>query len=144
MMAQSNVSLRRVVGLASVLLAVGSALVFLPSRPAAAAHSDCTLSVSGPFFYAGMVFPVIEVKCDSVKRSIHIDAALDMNGSQVATSSRTCRQASTCVTGLASDGIFAQDIPGDQRWCGRGSASIRTRGPTHNLPEAGSCESESF
>ena len=144
-MDQPKIFLRRIAGLACVLLAVSSALVLLPTRPAAAAHSDCTFSVSGPFFYAGMVFPVIEVNCDSVKQTIRIDAALDMNGSDVATSSRTCRRASSCVTGLASDGIFAHDIPGDQRWCGRGSASIRAKGgPTHVIPEAGSCESESF
>ncbi len=139
-----RISLRRVVGIASVLLAVGLALTLLPARQASAAHDDCTLSVSGPFLYAGLVFPVIEVRCDSVKQSIRIDAALDMDGSQVATASRTCRKASSCVTGLARDGIFAQDVPGDQRWCGRGSASIHTKGPTHFLPEASSCESESF
>jgi hypothetical protein len=126
------------------MLAVGLTLILLPSRQASAGHDDCTLSVSGPFFYAGMVFPVVEVNCDSVKQSIRIDASLDMDGAQVATASRTCRKASSCVTGLASDGIFAQDIPGDQRWCGGGSASIHTKGPTHFLPEATSCESESF
>lgn len=139
----SRISLR-VVALTSALLSVGVALVLLPPRQASAAHDDCTMSVSGPFFYAGMVFPVIEVECDSVKRSIRINAALAMDGSQVATASRICRKASSCVTGLASDGIFAQDIPGNQRWCGQGSASIRSRGPTHFLPEARSCETESF
>jgi hypothetical protein len=127
-----------------VLLALGLALFLMPARQASAAHNDCTMSVSGPFFYAGMVFPVIEVKCDSVKQSIRIEAALDKDGFQVATSSRTCRKASSCVTGLARDGIFAQDIPGDQRWCGRGSASIHTKGQTHFLPEATSCESDGF
>jgi hypothetical protein len=144
-MDQPKLFLRRMAGIACVLLAVSSALVILPARRAAAAHGDCRLSVSGPFFYAGMVFPVIEVTCDSVKQTIRIDAALDMDGSEVATSGRTCRRASSCVTGLASDGIFAHDIPEDQRWCGRGSASIRAKGEqTHLGPEAGSCESESF
>ncbi|HEV8420419.1 MAG TPA: hypothetical protein VGR13_03580 [Actinomycetota bacterium] len=138
------VSLRRQVGLASVLLVLVPLLLLLPSRQASAAHSDCTLSVSGPFFYAGMVFPVIEVKCNSVKQSIRIDASLDRDGFQVATSSRTCRKASSCITGLASDGIFAQDIPGDQLWCGHGSAFIHTTGPGHSLPESTSCETDSF
>jgi hypothetical protein len=139
-----NISMRRVLGLSSVLMVVGLALILLPSRQASAAHEDCTMSVSGPFFYAGMVFPVIEVKCDSVKQTIRIDAALDMDGSQVAKSSRTCRRTSSCVTGLARDGIFAMDIPGDQHWCGRGSATIRSNGSTRFFPETTSCESESF
>ncbi|HYU58767.1 MAG TPA: hypothetical protein VEO00_12060 [Actinomycetota bacterium] len=137
-------SLRRLLGLATVALVVVAALVLPPSRQASAADDDCTLTVSGPFLYAGMVSPVIEVRCDSVKQSIRIDAALDSDGSQVATSSRTCRRASSCVTGLADDGIFALDVPGDQRWCGRGSAAIHDRGATYVLPEATSCETESF
>lgn len=140
----SRISLVRVVGLASVVLVMGLALIVLPAGKASAAPVDCTLTVSGPFFYAEMVFPVVEVTCDSVKKSIRIDAALDMDGERVATSSRTCRRASSCVTGLASDGIFAIDEPGDQLWCGKGLASIRTTGPVQFLPVAGSCESESF
>jgi hypothetical protein len=132
------------VGLASVVLAVGLALIALPATKASAATNDCTLTVSGPFFYAEMVFPVVEVTCDSVKRSIRIDAAMDMDGERVATSSRTCRRASSCVTGLASDGIFAMDVSGDQLWCGHGRASIHARGPVQVLPVATSCESESF
>jgi hypothetical protein len=138
------ISLRRQVGLASVLLALVPLLILLPSRQAAAAHGDCTLSISGPFFYAGMVAPFIEVTCDSIKQSIRIDAALDRDGSEVATASRTCRKARSCWIGLARDGIFAQDIPGDQLWCGHGSAFIHTTGPGHSLPEATSCESDTF
>jgi hypothetical protein len=138
------ISLKRVAALASLLAAVVVTLVALPARPAAAAHGDCTMTVSGPFFYADMVFPVIEVTCDSVKRAIRIAAALDMDGTEVATSSRTCRRTDHCVTGLASDGIFVMDHEGDQHWCGRGSAAVRTRGRTHLFPEAMSCESESF
>jgi hypothetical protein len=138
------ISLRRQVGLATVLLALVPLLIVLPSRQASAAHDDCTMTVSGPFFYAGMVFPVIEVKCDSVKQSIRIDASLDRDGFQVAKSSRTCRKASSCITGLARDGIFAHDIPGDQIWCGHGSAVIHSSGPGHSLPKATSCESDTF
>jgi hypothetical protein len=100
------------------------------------------MTVQGPFFYAGLVFPVIEVECDSVKRTIHIDAALDMDGSQVATSSRTCHRRSSCVTGLASDGIFTIDVAGDQRYCGHGSAVVRSKGQTQVLPQLTSCESD--
>jgi hypothetical protein len=137
-------SMKRALGLAPVILAMALTLILVPTRQASAAHDDCTFSVSGPFFYAGMVFPVLEVKCDSVKQTIRIDAALDMDGSQVAKASRTCRKASSCVTGLARDGIFAMDIPGDQRWCGRGSASVRSNGSTRSFPETTSCESEDF
>lgn len=143
-MEATSIPSKRIAGLVFVPLVLSLAAVLIPSRQAAAAHSDCTLTVSGPFFYAGLVFPVIEVECDSVKRSIRIDAALDMDGTEVATSSRICRRASSCVTGLASDGIFTTDVPGDQLWCGRGSAAIRTQGPPHFLPEVGSCESEDF
>jgi hypothetical protein len=138
------ISMKRTLGLAAVILAVGLTVILVPSRQASAAHDDCTFSVSGPFFYAGMVFPVLEVRCDSVKQTIRIDAALDMDGSQVAKASRTCRKVSRCVTGLARDGIFAMDIPGDQRWCGRGSASVRSNGSTRSFPETTSCESEDF
>lgn len=137
-------SMKRVLGLASVLIAVSLALVLVPSRPAAAVHEDCTFTVSGPFIYVDMVFPVIEVTCDSVKQSIRIEAALDMDGSQVATSNRTCRRTNRCVTGLARDGIFAHDIPGDQLWCGRGSASVRSKEGSRSFPEQTSCESDSF
>jgi hypothetical protein len=102
------------------------------------------MTVQGPFFYAGLVFPVIKVECDSVKRTIHIDAALDMDGSQVATSSRTCHRTSSCVTGLASDGIFAHDVEGDQSWCGHGSAVVRSKGQKQVLPQLTSCESDTF
>jgi hypothetical protein len=111
---------------------------------AAAVHEDCTLTVSGPFIYVDMVFPVIEVRCDSVKQTIHIEAALDMDGSQVAQSSRTCRKTNKCVTGLASDGIFVHDVPGDQLYCGRGSAKVRTKEGSRSFPEQTSCESDSF
>jgi hypothetical protein len=143
-MERALTSPKKVLGLASVILAVGLALIVVPSRQAAAAHEDCTMSVSGPFFYAGMVFPVIEVSCDSVKQTIRLDAALDMDGSQVAKSRRTCRNVSRCVTGLARDGIFAMDIPGNQHWCGQGSASVRSKGSTRFFPEVTSCESEDF
>jgi hypothetical protein len=102
------------------------------------------MTVSGPFFYADMVFPVIDVTCDSVKRAIRIEAALDKDGDQVATSSRTCRNRRGCETGLASDGIFTIDEPGDQQWCGHGAAAIRTQGRAHIIPEQTSCETDSF
>jgi hypothetical protein len=140
----ATISLKRTAALASVLAAAAVILVVLPARQASAAHGDCTMTVSGPFFYADMVFPVIEVNCESVKRAIRIDASLDRDGTEVATSSRTCRRTDHCVTGLASDGIFAMDEPGDQRWCGHGTAGIRSQGRTHVIPEATSCESESF
>lgn len=139
-----TISPRSVVAVISVLLTLGLTLVLLQPKPASAAPDDCTMTVQGPFFYAGMVFPVIEVRCDTVKKSIRIYAALDMDGSQVATSSRICRRTSSCITGLASDGIFAMDVEGDQSWCKNGAAVIRTTGPAHVLPRQTSCESDPF
>lgn len=139
-----TISSKRVVAVITVLLTLGLALTLLQPRPASAAADDCTMTVQGPFFYAGLVFPVIEVECDSVKRTIHIDAALDMDGSQVATSSRTCHRTSSCVTGLARDGIFVHDVEGDQSWCGHGSAVVRSKGQTQVLPQLTSCESDTF
>jgi hypothetical protein len=124
---------------------VASALgLFLPPTGASAAHDGCRLSVQGPFLYAGMVFPVAQIDCDTVQQSIHIRASLDMDGTAVASASRTCRKATSCWLGLASDGVFALDAPGDQRWCGRATGSVNNRGPGHSLGEAASCESESF
>jgi hypothetical protein len=88
--------------------------------------------------------PVIEVECDSVKRTIHIDVALDMDGSQVAQSSRTCTRTNKCMTGLASDGIFVHDVEGDQSWCGHGSAVARSKGQRQVMPQLTSCESDTF
>lgn len=110
----------------------------------AAVHDDCTMTVSGPFIYVDMVFPVIEVRCNSVKQTIHLEAVLNRGGSQVAQSSRTCRKTNKCVTGLASDGIFVHDIPGDQRYCGRGSATVRSKEGSRSFPAQTSCESDSF
>jgi hypothetical protein len=139
-----TISPRRVVAVMSVVLTLGLTLTLLQQRPASAAADDCTLTVSGPFIYVDMVFPVIEVECDSVKRTIHIEAALDMDGSQVAQSSRTCRRTNKCVTGLASDGIFVHDVPGDQRYCGHGSGVARSKGQTQVLPQLTSCEADTF
>jgi hypothetical protein len=139
-----TISPKRVVGVIAVMLTLGLTPTLFQQRPASAAANDCTMTVQGPFFYAGMVFPVIEVECDSVNRTIHIDAALDMDGSQVATSSRTCHRTSSCVTGLARDGIFAHDVEGDQRWCGHGSAVARSKGQTQVMPQLTSCESDTF
>src|SRR5688572_8186822 len=51
----SRISLTRVAVVTIALLAVGLALIALPATKASAATSDCTLTVSGPFFYADMV-----------------------------------------------------------------------------------------
>lgn len=145
-MERAQLSPKKMVGLPAVFLALSLALVLLPARPASAVSvvdGDCTFTVSGPFFYAGLVFPVIEVECDTVKQTITLAAALDQDGSEVATSGRTCRRTNKCVTGLASDGIFTHDVPGDQHWCGRGSAAVRVRRqPTQNFPELTSCETD--
>jgi hypothetical protein len=127
-----------------MVLALSTSLAVLSPTSASAQEDDCTLTVSGPFFYAGLVSPNIDVACGSVKKSIRVNATLSQDGVQVAAASRTCRQASRCILGLASDGIFVLDVPGDQRWCGTGSATIRGKGGGQVLPPEGSCESDTF
>ncbi len=140
---EPTTTLRRALGLATVLLALGTILAVVTTTPATAAQSDCTLTVSGPFFYAGLVSPNIEVACGSVRKSIRVDATLSQDGVQVAAESRTCRQASQCILGLASDGIFVFDVAGDQRWCGTGSGTVSGNGGQVLRP-ARSCETDSF
>jgi hypothetical protein len=137
------ISNRKLVGFWIVLF-VASTLLILPSGDASAAHNDCRLTISGPFFYAGTVAPFAEIQCDSVKQSIQINAALDMDGSQVVARSRTCRKATSCWLGLARDGVFTNDVPGNQQWCGRASGVIHTTGQRHSLPQVASCETEDF
>ena len=135
--------LRRAVGVLSALLALGTMLTVATATPAAAAQADCTLTVSGPFFYAGLVSPNIDVTCGSVRKSIRVEATLSQDGVQVAAESRTCHQASRCILGLASDGIFVFDVAGNQHWCGTGSGTVSGKGG-QVLPPARSCESDSF
>lgn len=135
---------KRSLAFGSILLALASILILVPGRGALAAHDDCELTVRGPFFYAGLVFPVAEIQCQTQKQSIHLEATLEMDGSEVATASRTCRKTAECTLGLASDGVFAHDVPGDQVWCGSAMGSINNRGPRHFLGQVTSCEAESF
>jgi hypothetical protein len=137
------ISNKKLVGICMVLF-LASTLTLLPSGEASAAHDDCRLTISGPFFYAGTVAPFAEIQCDSVKQSIQINAALDMDGSQVVAKSRTCRRATSCWLGLARDGVFTYDVEGNQQWCGRASGVVHTTGQRHSLPQAGSCETEDF
>jgi hypothetical protein len=140
---EPTISLRRAVGVTMALLALGTILAVVKATPATAAQNDCTLTVSGPFFYAGLVSPNVEVACGSVRKSIRVDATLSQDGVQVAAESRTCHQASRCILGLASDGIFVFDVPGNQHWCGTGSGTISGKGG-QVLPPARSCESDGF
>jgi hypothetical protein len=50
----------------TVLVTLGLTLTLLQPTSASATADDCTMTVQGPFFYAGLVFPVIEVECASV------------------------------------------------------------------------------
>ena len=125
--------------LASVLI-----VILPPGEEASAAHGDCRVTAEGPFIYVDLVFPVTKTECDTVKQGIHVEATLAMDGSVVATASRTCRKTNICWLALASDGIFTHDVPGDQRWCGTATGSINNRGSRHALGQAASCETETF
>ena len=140
---EPTTSIRRAVGLTAALMVLATILAVVTATPASAAQSDCALTVSGPFFYAGLVSPNVDVACGSVKKTIKVDATLSQDGVQVAVESRTCHHASRCILGLASDGIFVFDVDGNQRWCGTGSATIPGRGG-QVLPPKRSCESDTF
>jgi hypothetical protein len=130
--------------LAGAVLASALIVILPPGEEASATHGDCWVSAEGPYIYADFVFPVTKIECDTVKQGIHVEATLEMDGSVVATAGRTCRKTNACWLGLASDGIFTHDVPGDQRWCGSATGSINNRGSRHALGQAASCESEIF
>jgi hypothetical protein len=62
---------------------------------------------------------------------------LTRDGVAVASASRSCRNASTCIISVDAS---APDLPGDQTWCVSTSGSV---GSTP-LGTAESCESEAF
>lgn len=135
---------RRSLALIAFFTALAVAGTQTPADEARAADNSCQVSVRGPFFYAGFVFPSTEIACETVKQTIRLEASLHMDGTEVATAERTCRKTDRCRLSLASDGIFAYDVPGDQLWCGSVTGSISDKGPRHELGTAVSCESESF
>ena len=76
----ATTSLRRAVGLAQQRSWSWPRSSRSSRRPASAAQGDCTLTVSGPFFYAGLVSPNVDVACGSVKKTIKVDATLSQDG----------------------------------------------------------------
>jgi hypothetical protein len=134
----------RPLAFAVAVLASALTVILPPGEEASAAHGDCRVTAQGPFIYADLVSPFTAIECDTVKQGIHIEATLEMDGSVVASASRTCRKTNMCWLGLASDGIFTHDVPGDQRWCGTATGSINNRGSRHSLGQAASCETDTF
>ena len=108
-----------------------------PAGSASATHQDCRITASGPFFYAGMVFPSTVVECDTVKPRIRIEAALTMDGVEVDRSRRDCRKTDICH--LEVD-VSATDQPGNQVWCTFTTGWVQN----HLVGHASSCESEEF
>jgi hypothetical protein len=119
------------------LLAVLAAAALAPSAAAdrVAGSSACTLAALGPFFYAGDVIPEASVRCDAVQRRLHIEAVLTRDGVQVASASRNCRNAGTCIVSVDAS---APDLPGNQQWCVQAAGSVGSV----DLGAAKACESE--
>jgi hypothetical protein len=126
-----------VVRLLPVLLAFAAFAAPGASADRPPVNSACTLAAAGPFFYAGDVFPEASVRCDTPQRRLRIDAVLTRDGVAVATATRTCRNASTCIVSVDAS---APDLPGDQVWCVSTSGSVGLA----SLGTAESCEREDF
>jgi len=94
----------------------------------------CSTIASAPFLYS-VVIPVSAVQCDSAQRRLRIETQLTRDGVTVASSTRTCRNASVCWLTVDAS---APDEPGDQVWCtiARGYAGAAFVG------EARACETD--
>lgn len=125
------------VRLLPVLLALAVVVAPGASADRPPVSSTCTLAAAGPFFYAGDVFPDASVRCDTPQRRLRIDAVLTRDGVAVASASRSCRNASTCIISVDAS---APDLPGDQTWCVSTSGSVSST----PLGTAESCESKDF
>lgn len=128
------------VALLSVLV-LGVLLSLAPSAaagPPNTSSANCTITTTGPFLYAGMVFPDIEVRCDSEVNRIRVEGVLEMDGVQVDAGVRDCRKTARCT--LSVD-LRAADQPGDQTWCASASATI---GGKESVGSSSSCETADF
>jgi hypothetical protein len=126
-----------VVRLLPVLLALAAVLAPGASADRPPASWSCTVAAAGPFFYAGDVIPDTSVSCATPQRRLQIEAVLTRDGVPVASASRSCRNAGTCIISVDA---LAPDIPGNQTWCVSASGSV---GST-SVGRAESCESEDF
>ena len=95
------------------LTAAGLAVQGAYAAPPSSSASTCETSASAPFLYS-VVIPVSAVECDGVARRLRIVTQLTRDGVTVASSSRTCRDASICWLTMDAS---APDEPGDQVWC---------------------------
>lgn len=104
--------------------------------PSSSASPTCRIEASAPFLYS-VVIPVSAVQCDGTARRLRIDTQLTRDGVTVASSSRSCRDASSCWLTVDAS---APDEPGDQMWC---TVTSGYAGTTY-LGAATACESEDF
>jgi hypothetical protein len=103
---------RAVLGLALSVAFCALAAQAGAARPVAALGA-CTTTASAPFLYS-VVIPVSAVQCDSTQRRLRIETQLTRDGLAVASSFRTCRDATVCWLTVDAS---APDEPGDQVWC---------------------------
>ena len=121
-----------VVAFATAALAAQGAAAAGPSASTAA----CRTTASAPFLYS-VVIPVSAVECDAMARRLRIETQLTRDGVAVASSSRTCRDASACWLTVDAS---APDEPGDQAWCTVTSGYVGTT----FLGSASACETDEF
>jgi hypothetical protein len=120
-----------------VLLVPSSGASASPLGTARGLATGCQLVASPPTDYFGIIIPLGEVRCASTQSRIHIEVTLQRDGTAVALAARDCRKASTCI--LSVDASH-QDAPGNQLWCTRATARIRSQ----SLGEAAACENQDF
>jgi hypothetical protein len=104
--------------------------------PSQAPAPACHISASAPFLYS-VVIPVSAVECDGTARRLRISTQLTRDGVMVASSSRSCRDTSSCWLTVDAS---APDEPGDQVWC---TVTSGYAGTTF-LGSASACETEEF
>lgn len=129
---------RTTTALPALVLAVAViATVFPLASVASASHDDCGITASGPFFYAGIIFPSTVVECETAERRIRIETSLSMDGVEVNRAGRVCRNSSVCY--LTVD-AHVLDRPGSQVWCTSTMGWIQN----HLVGHASSCETGGF
>jgi hypothetical protein len=118
---------------AVLAVTLGAVALLGPGR-ASAAHEDCGLVVNPPATYGNIAaISSAEIKCGSVKRTIHFTMSMTVDGTLADSSDRTCHKRTDCWTY-----VFANDDPADQLWCS--TATVRIGG--HTVGPVTRCEAD--
>jgi hypothetical protein len=123
----------QVLVLAALTLAL-AAFVVARAQTASAAHDNCALSSTAPSSYLGTaVITSGSVDCATARNVIRFSITLTADGGFVGASERTCHRATTCWSY-----VFADDPPGDQRYC----STVSARVGSHSLAAVTRCEED--